>query len=191
MKKFFAFAIAIVAMATSLVSCNNDDTEFVAQKTPVATEQASKECDLNLMVTVSDEQTKYFDEIYVIEIGQQRQIIRVSDMMPITTEQACAYDNAKELAESFDVDSHILIYPLGKISKGQTAKVVSHELIVKANHPTEQFDYIDGSCFVTISFMPTCINSSQVHRGIYGDDDNLTAFAEVMAKSELKAKIIL
>ena len=34
MKKIFAFAIAIVAMATSMVSCNNDNTDFIEQPNP-------------------------------------------------------------------------------------------------------------------------------------------------------------
>jgi len=183
MKKFFAFAIALVSMAAAMTSCNNDNDDFVAQKAPVVQQTVVKEAvDLDFVVVVSPEQTNYMDETYVVEMGGQQKTVKVANMT-----QADA-NMAQKLAKSLESDFNVLgsnkvlfyTYSLGQIKPNETAKVVSYNATMKENHPTEEFDVVRANCFYNSARKTLGTTSFHLFKGVAGDDDSVTSFAQEM-----------
>lgn len=180
MKKFFAFAIAIVAMATSMVSCNNDNTDFIQQPAPAAQTHNNPAADINLVVAVTPAQINYLDETYVVSVGGNEQTVKVSDMAPITADQVRSYNNIGDLSAAFKVDVVYFTYPLGQIKAGQTAKVVSYKADVKANHPAEEFDYVNAAYFTAATALNVISEKPRIEMGVYADAENLTKFTQIV-----------
>ena len=182
-------AIALVAMATSMVSCNNDDADFIEQQAPAATAAKAdvrKSSDLNFLVAIAPGQMDYYDEEYTISVNGELQTVKVADMMAMTAEQALAYSDAKNLAESFDCDAEFYLLPLGQITMGTTAKVVDYKATVKADHPADEFDFIKASCVLSAGGVPDGIKDVQLFKGVYADEENMIGIYNLIAANGTK-----
>ena len=101
MKKFFAFAMAIVSMAAVMTSCSNDEADFVAQKAPVApttqttthvtpkadkveNEVINETFDGTLYISATTQQLDLFDNVYTISAGGQTFEVNVADLQETT-----------------------------------------------------------------------------------------------------------
>ena len=151
MKKFFAFAIALVAMATSMVSCNNDNAEFIEQPKPVAGQQQEREMiDIDFVVAVTAVQQDYFNESYVVEFGGNQYTIALSDMKPATAKQAEAFSSPQQIADAAEIGQlKYYAFNIGQTSACEGGKILSHNVEVKADHPTDMARFmINAACFI-------------------------------------------
>ena len=182
MKKFFAFAIAIIAMATTMVSCNNDDAEFIEQPAPVAVQQEEdKMMDIDFVVAVTSEQQAYYNESYVIEFAGKQINVALSDMKPATAQHKAAFTSAQQVADAC-LDSEVVYYAftLGQVSSYSGAKIVSHNIEVKADHPTDQANFMMNAAYFVVNGRVTSNHvSSEVYKGVYGTDKDLNKFAQI------------
>jgi len=108
MKKIFAFAAAIVAMASVMTSCGNDNLDYIEQKVPTVTEQeqqsqpaksvaqdnkendaestkSEKTFDGKIFFTASQSQLEYFNNIYNVTVGDETVEVNVAEL-PIAPE---------------------------------------------------------------------------------------------------------
>ena len=190
MKKFFAFAIALVAMATSMVSCNNDNAEFIEQKAPTSTtvqkENPQEMKDICLLVAATAEQTNYFDEVFTIQVAGETKTVKVSEMEPATKEQIAAFSQTKEMEKAFDEDDERvdLVYysvKLDKVNNFYSTKIMSRKLEVVANHPTDEFNFMNAACLYYNGQIVTFNTKLDVRyfKGVHGEESELMGFAEV------------
>ena len=171
MKKFFAMAMAVVAMAVSMVSCNNDDAEFIEQPAPAAVQQETKMMDLDFVVAVTPAQQTYFDESYEIEFGGDLYTVALSDMKPATAEQMAAFTSPRQVADAAEIGEVVYYaFTLGQVNTYKGAKILSHNVEVKADHPTDQAYAINAACFVVNGRVTSNRVETEAH-GIEGTDD--------------------
>ena len=172
--------MAIVSMAAVMTSCSNDEADFVAQKAPVANTQneVKSATDINLVVAVSPEQMNYYDETYVVSIGSREMNIKFADMTPVTDNKKFSFGSAQELCAAFGREVRIYTYSLGKINAGQVAKLEARKLTIKADHPTEEFDFIRAACFEAAPGLWDRYESNRVFGGIHANDDEMATFAK-------------
>lgn len=131
--------MAIVAMAVSMVSCNNDNADFIEQPAPVAVQQqqAREMMDIDFVVAVTPAQQEYFNESYVIEFGGHQYNIALSDMKPATAVQIEAYSSPKQVADATEIgEIKYYAFTLGQTNVCKGGKILSHNVEVKADHPT-------------------------------------------------------
>ncbi len=182
MKKIFAFAIALVSMAVSMVSCNNDDAEFIEQPMPVAVEQQeAKMMDIDFVVAVTAVQQDYFDESYVIEFGGKQITIALSDMQPANASQIAAFASVSSMVDAAGFDGiKYYAFNLGKVDTYKAGKVVRHNIEVKADHPTVEGDFMmRASYFVVDGTITSNRVCADIESSIAGTDENLAEFAKV------------
>ena len=189
MKKIFAFAIALVAMATSMVSCNNDNAEFIEQKAPtsatVQKENTQEMKDVCLLVAVAPEQKNYYDEIYIVQMPGETQTVMVSEMEPATKEQIAAFAAVTELNDAFKeigapAQLEYYSFKLNKANAAPSSKILSHKLEAKANHPAENFNFVNAA---GIYFNGQIVSSKadiRLFPDIHGNDDEVKNFANVL-----------
>lgn len=184
MKKIFAFAIAIVAMATSMVSCNNDNADFIEQPAPVVVQQrqAREMMDIDFVVAVTPAQQACFNESYVIEYGGRQYNIAVSDMKPATAKQIEAFSSPQQVADAAGIGQiNYYAFNLGKTDVCEGGKILKYIIEVKADHPTGEARFMnDASCFVVNGCVPgdhVCSNASGADMGT---DEELNDYAQRM-----------
>ena len=183
MKKFFAFAIAIVAMAASMVSCNNDNAEFIEQPKPVAGQQQEREMmDIDFVVAVTAVQQEYFNESYVVEFGGKQYTIALSDMKPATAKQAEAFTSPQQIADAAEIGQlKYYAFNVGQTNACEGGKILKHIVEVKADHPTGEAHFMmNATCFV-VNGRVTSDNISCGAEGIdQGTDEELNNFAQIV-----------
>ena len=185
MKKIFAFAMAVVAMASVMTSCNNDDAEFIEQKAPVTTvrQEAQEMNDICLVVAVTPEQKEYFDDIYTVQTSGEIQTVMVSEMTPATQEQINAFKAVPEITNAFEEKAiEFYSFKLSEDYSCSSTKILSRSLEAKANHPTEEFDFLNAAC---IYFNGRVVNSKtdiRLFKGLHGNDDEVRGFARVLCQ---------
>jgi len=189
MKRIFILAIAILSMVIVMASCNNSEDGFIAQRFSALRTQAKQEMELNLMVAVTPEQQLYFDEVYTVEMAGKLKTVRVAEMTAITYDQARSFGNGESMARYFDGRALLYIYPLGKLAAGETGKVQNHQVLVKAQHPTEELNYIEGVCFVSASSQLNSTNVEHLWHGIKGDDQTLADWAQFVNESHISTQM--
>jgi len=118
MKKIFAFAIALVSMASVMTSCNNDNDDFVEQKAPKQ-EQSSKvensEFDGKLYFAAYESQFENVNTIYTVQVGSETMQVNVEDL-PLATQ--LPYMIQKKL-EDVKVKPNIYVYTIPAGMKGE------------------------------------------------------------------------
>ena len=68
MKKIFAFTMAVVAMASVMTSCNNDEADFIEQKAPVAAQQEEEVIDpYTIEFAILDKMEGDVDATFIVE----------------------------------------------------------------------------------------------------------------------------
>lgn len=173
MKKLFTLAVMILSMINVMTSCDNQEDNFIAQQHVAAQKQAKPAVEISLLVAATPGQMQYFDETYIVEVGGKQHTVKVSDMEAITDSQVLSFDNAKDLERSFEVEGHFYVYPLGMIHAGESAKVVAHKLVVKADHPVEEVDCVEAVNFLSAGRIMNLHTDVKLYPGVYGDDENL------------------
>ena len=147
MKKIFAFAIALVAMATSMVSCNNDNADFIEQKAPVApntTQVESKAVttsfDGKLYFGASDDQLEYVNNIYNVTVNGETVEVNVANL-PTTTDVPFA----NELSESLKkANATFYVYQVPTNAKG-SIRVTCNFSIKEGVELPETITFVEGA----------------------------------------------
>ena len=87
MKKIFAFAIALVSMAVSMTSCNNDEADFIEQPAPkseVHNTPKEEKFDGNIYLAATADQLQYFNNEFTISVNGKAEQVNINEL-PTTT----------------------------------------------------------------------------------------------------------
>lgn len=125
--------------------------------------------------------------IYTIQTPNKVQTVKVSEMEPATEDEIKVLKDAIELTEAYSevygtINLEFYSIHLGQVNTTLSTKILSHELMVKANHPTEQYSYLNaaGLCFDGKLVSYNTKHDIRLFKDNYGDDANVKGFADVL-----------
>jgi len=168
MKKIFAFAIALVSMAVSMVSCVDsgiEDIERMAPLTPESDSEAvSTEFDGKLYFAVTDDQLNCLYNGYTVQIGDQTTTVNVENLPPTLAYPAAVSDAIKNCRSNVTV--YVYTIPAGM--KGDV--VVTYNWVNKFENLPMTMDLFAGvgtnnhASIALVSGVHTCDLGSMLSR---------------------------